>query len=462
MSQLARHALLPFLTLLVLGTSAVAQPLHGTAQSLEAKLVPAQTVVTGTVVDFDNEHVTLKVAETLRGEHVAELKLPRAAHSDGSQPLTREQLAEWKNSSARLLVASWKSEGQQALPCINLDDERLEVLNKDFELLTTPDEVLKSARIIIETYGEPAELPQVLLKVPDEVFARSNWRHSATMLSLTVPVDEQWCQRAIDDNGDRAQAAVALRHFRSDENEARLRALLKDSKTAFSRTPIHNNGLGTYQYIVRQAALSTLTAWGVDVTPPVLQRDFLEPASARYHDLSRQEISADILAQIASFAESQDVDFSHSSITDQQLSALAEADLRIVNLADTDISDDGIEALLDHPELRVLILDGTRITSEGASRLAQLPNLKKVSLNHTSVSDEAISKLAALEDLTFLGVSDTGFTDDVLSTFLACEHLLEIACRDTTVTRDHAKAFRRAYKAKYPDPSIGFPRVLTN
>jgi hypothetical protein len=85
---------------------ASAQPLFGSAESLECVVANADIVVVGKVVEFGEGEqadergarpVTIAVEETLKGEHRERLRV-RLSH-----PVSA--LADWKDHSCRLLVA---------------------------------------------------------------------------------------------------------------------------------------------------------------------------------------------------------------------------------------------------------------------------------------------------------------------------------------------------------------------
>jgi len=79
-------------------------------------------------------------------------------------------------------------------------------------------------------------------------------------------------------------------------------------------------------------------------------------------------------------------------VTDPILAYLSGMELlRELDLDNTQITDDGLKALETLPALEMLRLGGTGITDEGfRSSVMQLPKLKRLNLRDTQVSDDAI------------------------------------------------------------------------
>ncbi|WP_411826499.1 c-type cytochrome domain-containing protein [Luteolibacter sp. AS25] len=88
------------------------------------------------------------------------------------------------------------------------------------------------------------------------------------------------------------------------------------------------------------------------------------------------------------------VDLSATAITPESLSLLQEAkDLRTLRLAETDVDDSWVDALLELRGLETLNLSGTEITAAGVEKLSELPDLKTLYLWETTIPDEEISRL---------------------------------------------------------------------
>lgn len=79
-------------------------------------------------------------------------------------------------------------------------------------------------------------------------------------------------------------------------------------------------------------------------------------------------------------------------VTDETLAYLRDmANLRELDLNDSQVSDDGLAELARLTGLEVIRIRGTRITDNGLrDHLSRLPNLKRLDLRSTSVTQEAI------------------------------------------------------------------------
>ncbi len=88
------------------------------------------------------------------------------------------------------------------------------------------------------------------------------------------------------------------------------------------------------------------------------------------------------------------VDLSATKITDQGVAQLIAAkDLRLIRLAETDVTDAVIDTLLQIPSLESINLYGTKVTDAGVSKLSGMKNLKRLYLWQTAVTPEAIKAL---------------------------------------------------------------------
>jgi hypothetical protein len=118
------------------------------------------------------------------------------------------------------------------------------------------------------------------LKVPRELVGGTEWEKyygTGGHLVLSVPADGRLEKRAWDylrseNFSTRAEGARALRYFKSDENVARVKPLLKDPGRYIREHAEEGKGSEAV-YVVRYAAYETLKAWGIDVEKPVLRED---------------------------------------------------------------------------------------------------------------------------------------------------------------------------------------------
>jgi len=178
----------------------------------------------------------------------------------------------WKTQGHRLLIVNSVSERRESV--IDLSAPDLKVLRADMTVLQDADSVIAAAEDAIrthsgvdaiETFGRtiPAATARILLPNRRVPCVPDNW-YSVCPVTL-VPVDdalEQWAVDAIQSTQvwDRAEGAGALRHFPTDANIARLKALLGD--------PGLLANAGGPAYLVRRRAYESLSSIGVRVPEP--------------------------------------------------------------------------------------------------------------------------------------------------------------------------------------------------
>lgn len=154
------------------------------------------------------------------------------------------------------------------------------VLTMDSKKLTDPAEILQAVKAAIRAArsadgADRAERPRDhVIDTPADSDAFREL-YSGSVVLLRVPVNDQLQERArrwlqSDDVGLRLEGAKALAHFKNEENEALLRAALRDEyHTTITRA---ENGVDRQftLYDVRQAAHEALSKWKVDLAgePP--------------------------------------------------------------------------------------------------------------------------------------------------------------------------------------------------
>jgi Leucine-rich repeat (LRR) protein len=82
-----------------------------------------------------------------------------------------------------------------------------------------------------------------------------------------------------------------------------------------------------------------------------------------------------------------------TAVTDVGLRHLSAIKVRHLSLADTRITDEGLETLASMPQLEVLNISGTQITDAGLRRLQEVKSLKEVYLTLTPVTDTGMDAL---------------------------------------------------------------------
>jgi Leucine-rich repeat (LRR) protein len=83
-----------------------------------------------------------------------------------------------------------------------------------------------------------------------------------------------------------------------------------------------------------------------------------------------------------------------------------------VNLADTQVTDAGLEHLKGLTGLKVLWLGGTHVTGSGLKFLKGLANLEWLDLERTRITDAGLEHLKGLTNLKWLYLEHTQVTDE--------------------------------------------------
>ena len=141
---------------------------------------------------------------------------------------------------------------------------------------------------------------------------------------------------------------------------------------------------------LNQKQLNQLMEAGIDIYPIAQNSPLLEVSFTR--DTAIQTEQLDLLKK----ARKQIVrlDFSNSSINDDQLNIIAQfPHLIFLALQNTAITDQGLTYLNDMEYLQYLNLYNTQVSDEGLSQISDIPNLKKVFLWQTKATDEAVEEL---------------------------------------------------------------------
>jgi hypothetical protein len=306
------------------------------ASSLELLVAKAEVVVRGSVVNVTREPdkgdwgwdiVTLQVRDTLKGGKAKRLKFAIRTH-DSDDTLQRwkesKQEALWlldrqkveNGEDARRLAKIlerhrmdlWTSslEGSALRLGPSAPEDRRRppppIFTLDLRLLDTPEDIVKAARQAVETAGERTTRVHELtlsrdimqrtgtsgdinfLRVPVdwrlEVFARRLIESPEDFLS---PIKERRFKdeaerrflanlRQGEKDGFRHEGVRALRYFKSRENIARLKPLLKD-ETWLIESRFDDRRDAKRVYYIREAAYEVLRQWGVEVGKPVLRED---------------------------------------------------------------------------------------------------------------------------------------------------------------------------------------------
>jgi Leucine-rich repeat (LRR) protein len=166
-------------------------------------------------------------------------------------------------------------------------------------------------------------------------------------------------------------------------------------------------------------------------------------------DLGDTRVGDDELASIEGMTNLRTLNLANTEITDncaQHIRHLAR--LERLSLCNTRITDRGLKQLAGMSSLRGIYLGGTDVTSDGIGCLADIPGLRSLTLWHTQIDDRALLKLKPLVKLERLDLTDTKITAKgiaSLNTFAALrELLLPYHCIDVQAARSLAELPRLA------------------
>ena len=134
------------------------------------------------------------------------------------------------------------------------------------------------------------------------------------------------------------------------------------------------------------------------------------------------------------------LDLRETGITDDGLKSLNNlTNLERLNLVGTPVSDEGLAALVPLSGLKTLLLSSTSVTDEGLEHVAKLTNLERLNLIGTTITDEGLKHIARLEHLTSLSLGGRGITDKGLETLAGLKHLERLDLAGSRITNEGLK-----------------------
>jgi hypothetical protein len=271
--------------------AALAQPIFTHARTVEyvannSFLVMLARVVEVEAVEADGRKgdtspcvAVFAIDEVLKGMHETRRKL--------TVPAPVRIVQQWKDESRQVLVAM--QDGDAAFAAIDLGSDSLAEMTSDLTLLTKPDEVIRCYREAIRRSPGVIRTLSAGLRVPPEIAKRVEKWKEYHGVQATVPVDETLERMArkyllSEDYLQRCEGARALQHFRSDENIARMKELLRVPGTSIVWHAEQNEGVEVRVYGVRTAAYETLKYWGIEFEKPVLREEIRRETEKKKRD----------------------------------------------------------------------------------------------------------------------------------------------------------------------------------
>jgi hypothetical protein len=273
MTPVPARVLVTFVLLAACLGRAGAQPVLHTVVSVDAAVLNAEYVFVGRIerllpdgATTSAANVAARVETRLKGE-VSDVTQTLIAAPESS-------LADWRTRGSRLLFI------HGAEP-IDLSASNLMVFTAQSAVLRQPEQVIQAARDAIRQHPGVTRINTCLRPIPSDV-AKKNKLFG--FVALVVPTDEaleRWALRGLrsKDPHDRSAAVEVLRHYRSDANVSRLKALLADPGFVLSPGPGDKR---RKFHIVRKTAYDTLIAWGQKPEKPEFYKETPDlPGDAR-------------------------------------------------------------------------------------------------------------------------------------------------------------------------------------
>ena len=295
--QLKHFVLL--LALISLGSSASAQPLHQTSDSLEWRCIESSSIVLGRILNFD-EPPDL-IPENLRPEFKFEIKVQETLKGEEQPTITF-----WHAYDRRLIADLEKAKREKTSFLLFIDKSEKPMLIPDAYPGTFPVHHPEyeyhfwsngqQNKLKFDAYVE--KVKQVVADNAKHKTTKSFNFSYGNMFTLRIPLDsraEQVAQKILQGNDpntghvtygggvEGTSAVQLLSHFRSPENEKLLKQMLSDSTEAWatSENTLTKTGYTiTKTYLVRKYAFDVLKKWGIDVKQPTYSVELAGPKLA--------------------------------------------------------------------------------------------------------------------------------------------------------------------------------------
>jgi len=179
---------------------------------------------------------------------------------------------------------------------------------------------------------------------------------------------------------------------------------------------------------------------GVDFFAKVVRVDLNQSAIGDADPISDEQ-----LRNIRGLTDTRLLDLADTQVTDAGLVHLAGMRrLRQLNLQGTPVEGNGLKYLLRMTELTTLRLGGSRIGDQGLSHVGRLIDLRTLDLNHTQITDDGAARLAQRESLEDLDLRGTKVTDEAVPHLKHLSNLERLDLRDTQFTSAGVEQLQKA------------------
>jgi hypothetical protein len=118
--------------------------------------------------------------------------------------------------------------------------------------------------------------------------------------------------------------------------------------------------------------------------------------------------------------------------------------LRMLDLRDTRITDDGLTHLRGLRRIEILVLTGTNLSDRGLEHLTGMTGLKVLCLEETGITDRGLRLLKEFPYLGWLNVCATRITDAGLTQLRDCPRLEVLSLERCPISENEIEEFQRA------------------
>lgn len=150
-------------------------------------------------------------------------------------------------------------------------------------------------------------------------------------------------------------------------------------------------------------------------------------------DLSGSPISDAGIKHIAGLTKLNTLNLTDTQVTGEGIIALM--DLPLFQIAYKNCSDDVAIAIADITTVKILQLDGPHLTNVGIAALGELPALRQLTLSGAQLTNEGLATLGNLKSLNALDISNTAISDEGLGILGGLSALNSVSLSGTKVTQ---------------------------
>lgn len=375
-----------------------------TIDSVDLTIVRAKTVVVGQISSVkespDAHHglqcdATILVKETLKGTKHKSIQTRLQGSIEQFEPI--------RINASNLLVALTEDNTFQPTTFFDLAAKPFLACRSDFTLVRDSGTFLQIVRVLAAKNPENQDITSEHISCPGNERGKS-WEAAFARIgpiNLGVPLDKSvetlaWLDFSSSEQGFQAEGARLIRNFKSDENIARLKTLLKSSVYMVVGSPEYSFGNEDRYYMVRNLAFDVLLGWGVREPEPVTreihsQLDMVQRLSCGKGLTSEHLVSF----QTAKKLRTLEIHFRY--LDHDQMGLIGRltqlTDIKLYGFVTDDIGISRLSGLLNLESLT--IGNDVAITEACLPTIAGLPKLKTVTLAGNKISADAITAFRA-------------------------------------------------------------------